>query len=125
MTTVVVDASIALKWLREEEGSEAARALLRDDLVAPPLLRLEVVNVAARRWRWAEEALMELVAQLDRLGLTFDEPPSTGIVRWTARGLTAYDASYVALAEARDCGLVTADVGTLEVARGLAIPLST
>jgi predicted nucleic acid-binding protein len=51
--TVIVDASVALKWVIEEEGSEAAAALLLDEpLAAPDLLVVECANalwVKARR----------------------------------------------------------------------------
>lgn len=123
MKSLVVDSSIVLKWLRDEEDSDQARALAHEYLVAPPLLQLEVINVAARKWRWQEEALLELVHQLERSGLTIDEPPLTGIARWTARGLTAYDASYVALAELHQCRLVTTDTEILELAADIATPL--
>lgn len=124
MTIFVIDSSIALKWLREEEGSKEAHALAREDLVAPPLLHLEVINVAARKWHWDEDALLELVCHLDRSGVTLDEPPSAGIARWAARGLTAYDGSYVALAELHECKLVTANTGILELATDIATPLT-
>lgn len=124
MTTFVVDSSIVLKWLREEEDSHEARALARERLLAPPLLYLEVLNVAAGKWRWREEALLELVQQLERSGLGFDEPSPAGVARWAARGLTAYDAAYVALAERHACRLVTADAGILELAVDIAIPLA-
>lgn len=125
MTTLVVDASIVLKWLRQEEGSAEAGALTRENLVAPPLLSLEVLNVAARKWQWPEEALLELVRQLGRSGVAFEEPPLAGIARWAARGLTAYDASYVALAESHECRLVTADTEILALAADVAVPLGT
>jgi predicted nucleic acid-binding protein len=123
LTTFVVDSSIILKWLREEDDSEQARALTRENLLAPPLLYLEVVNVAARKWQWQEQALLELVRQLERSGVVLDEPPPAAVARWAARGLTAYDASYVALAEAHECKLVTADSGILELATDVAAPL--
>lgn len=123
MTTIVVDSSIVLKWLGEEADSEKARALAEESLVAPPLLSLEVLNVAARKWQWDEEALLELVRELDRSGIAFDEPPLAGVARWSARGLTAYDASYVALAEAHECELVTVDTAILELAVDIARPL--
>lgn len=124
MTTFVVDSSIVLKWLRDEEGSEQARALAHENLIAPPLLHLEVINVAARKWRWHEEALLELVRQLERSGMVVDEPPLAGVARWAARGLSAYDASYVALAEVNECRLLTADAGILELAADVATPLT-
>src|ERR1700730_1492657 len=41
--TVIVDASVALKWVIEEEGSQAARTLLLDEpLAAPDLLIVEM-----------------------------------------------------------------------------------
>ena len=41
----VIDASIATKWIVEEEGSEAALALQDQDMIAPALLRIETANV--------------------------------------------------------------------------------
>ncbi len=75
---------------------------------APPLLLLEIVNVAGRRWHWEEAALVELVGALGEL-LELREPELDRVARWTARGLTAYDAAYVALAETEGIGLVTDD----------------
>ena len=44
--TVIVDASVALKWVIDEEGSEAAGALLLEEpLAAPDLLIVECGNV--------------------------------------------------------------------------------
>ena len=43
--TVIIDASVAFKWLAEEDGSDAAFALLdRYELYAPVLLMHEVAN---------------------------------------------------------------------------------
>jgi len=123
LTTFVVDASIVLKWLREEEDSKEARALSHERLLAPPLLCLEVINVAARKWGWQEEALVELARELERSGVVLEEPPPAAVARWAARGLTAYDASYVALAEVYECRLVTADEGILGLAVDIAMSL--
>jgi predicted nucleic acid-binding protein len=123
VTTFVVDASIVLHWFGDGRESSAARALAREELVAPPLLYLEVLNVAGRRWGWPEEALVELPRQLDRSGVTTEEPPLRAVAQWLARGLTASDASYVALAEERACPLVTDDLETLELAPEIARPL--
>ena len=44
--TVVVDASVALKWVIEEDGSHAAGVLLLEQpLAAPDLLIVECANV--------------------------------------------------------------------------------
>ena len=42
---------------------------------------------------------------------------------WVARGLTAYDAAYVALAEERDLALVTDDETIIELAPEISSPL--
>ncbi len=42
---------------------------------------------------------------------------------WVARGLTAYDAAYVALAEERDLALVTDDETIIELAPEISRPL--
>lgn len=117
MTEAVLDASVVLKWFRSagERNLVAARTLraafAAGELVvlAPPLLRLEIVNVAARRWHWTEHALVELADALGDLGLELREPGLDVVARWAARGLTAYDASYVALAETESVRLVTDD----------------
>lgn len=116
MIEYVLDASVVLKWFRGEgERRLAAARTLRatfesGELVvfAPPLLRLEIVNVAGRRWLWSETALVELADALGEL-LELREPELDRVARWTARGLTAYDAAYVALAETEGIGLVTDD----------------
>jgi predicted nucleic acid-binding protein len=132
VTEAVLDASVVLKWFRGEgERHLAAARSLRaafeaGELVvlAPTLLRLEIVNVAARRWGWGEEALVALAAALDELGFELTEPDLSRVARWAARGLTAYDAAYVALAEAEAARLITDDdfiVGTAaDIATALA-----
>lgn len=132
MTEAVLDASVVLKWFRGEgERNLAAARSLRvafeaGELVvlAPPLLRLEIVNVAGRRWRFGEEALVELAATLDELGFELREPELGHVARWTARGLTAYDAAYVALADAEAIRLVTDDDLILSVAPQVATALA-
>lgn len=132
MTEVVLDASVVLKWFRSDgEGHlDAARALRvafeagRLAVLAPPLLRLEIVNVAGRRWQWDESALVDLAVALDELGFEFEEPDLPSVASWTAHGLTAHDAAYVALAEARTTRLITDDDLVLTVAGEIATALT-
>jgi predicted nucleic acid-binding protein len=132
VTEAVLDASVVVKWFRSEgEGHvDPARALRRSfetgELVVftPSLLRLEIVNVAGRRWRWAEAALVDLAAALDDLGFESIDPDLVRVAHWTARGLTAYDAAYVAVAEAIGTRLVTDDDLIVEIAREIAQPLA-
>jgi predicted nucleic acid-binding protein len=128
---VVLDASVVLKWFRRkgEQHAEAAQALRAayegGELVVlvPSLLFLELINVAGRRWKLAEEQLLELAAALQELGFDLIEPELPAVARWTARGLTAYDAAYVAVAERAATTLVTDDELVLSTAPELAVAL--
>jgi predicted nucleic acid-binding protein len=130
---VVLDASVVLKWLHKEGevGSEEAQKL-RDEfeagdlkVVAPPLLWLEILNVAARRWRWGAVQLEELAAALPELGFELIDPKLSEVAEWAGRGLTAYDAAYVAAAEAAGLPLITDDAEICRIAAEAAEPLVT
>lgn len=129
MSQVVVDASVGLAWFRDEDASDAARALReshRDgaqQVVVPPIFPLELLNIVASRWHWPDGELRSLVQALEALELARGEPALDLTRYWTAAGLTAYDASYVALAEELGCALVTADEEILALAPGVARPL--
>lgn len=132
MTEVVLDASVVLKWFRAdgERHLNPARSLRATfeagqlAVAAPPLLRLEIVNVAGRRWKWGEDALVELAIALDGLGFEFEDPELARVASWTAQGLTAYDAAYVALAEARATPLITDDDFIVSLAGDVATALA-
>jgi predicted nucleic acid-binding protein len=125
---VVVDASVVLKWFRAERepAAERARALRAECeaggviAYAPPLLLLEVLNVAARRWKLDEDVLVEVAETLDRHGFERVDPDPVVVAGWAARGLTAYDAAYVAVAEQTGSTLVTADAEIVARAPGIA-----
>ncbi len=114
---VVVDASVALKWVIDEEGSDqAARLLDGRPLHAPALLLTEAANalwVIQRRGTidagGAEDALqqlraaplvmppsdIELIGEAFRIARLLDHP--------------VYDCVYLALAVERGAPVVTAD----------------
>jgi predicted nucleic acid-binding protein len=129
---LVLDASVVLKWFRSEgERHGAAARELRDQfeagemrVAAPPLLWLEVLNVAARRWKWSPGQLDALASSLLDLGFELIEPELEGVAEWAGRGLTAYDAAYVAVAEEAGISLVTDDAGICSIAHPIAEPLS-
>jgi predicted nucleic acid-binding protein len=111
----VIDASVAIKWVVAETGTEQALLLRRNRLFAPDLLVAECANilwkkvrrrelsdaeaiVAARLLQRADiglEPMRPLLEAAARLSLAFDHP--------------AYDCMYLALADAMSCQLVTAD----------------
>lgn len=53
---IVVDASVAVKWFIEEQGTEAAEAMLSgsEKLIAPALIRVEVAAAITRKVRLGE-----------------------------------------------------------------------
>jgi predicted nucleic acid-binding protein len=116
---VVIDSSMAFKWLdTSESGSDEAEWLLdahgRDEvaLVAPAHLPLEVANVMACR-RAPLERLLEVAADLaaaDLLIAPIDDELLTDALRIAhEEGLALYDAVFIALAARLDAELVTAD----------------
>ena len=127
----VLDASVVLKWFAASMESGAPNASrLRDEFesgeltpLAPTLLYLEILNVAGRRWGWSTEELSDLAAALDDLPFVMIEPPLAAVATWVSRGLTAYDAAYLAVAEASGAPLITHDVTILRAAPELVEPL--
>ena len=121
---LVVDTSVALKWVVEEEGSEAALALKGRDLAAPSLLRIEAAN--ALRTLAARRAIAPAAA-LDLLGLLQEAPmalvePDDALERRALEialdlGHPVYDCVYLALAERMERPLITADGRLLRAVR--------
>ena len=113
---IVVDASAVLDVvLRTAAASPIEERLFADGerLHAPHLIDLEVIQ-AIRRHRLrdeiTEERALHAVELLSVLPLRrHDHRPLADRVWALHRNLTAYDAAYVALAEALDAPLVTRD----------------
>ena len=130
---MVLDASVVLKWFGPHDEALVAQAgVLRrryeqGDLfvTVPSLLFLELLNVAGRRWGWGDAALLQLAEALQTLGFDVGEAELGTVAAWVAKGLTAYDAAYVALAEARYVSLISDDDQILEVAASIASPLAS
>ena len=120
----VVDASVALKWLIEEEGSDAAIRLRDANLAAPALMRIEAANVlrslAARQEIAASEAV-ELLGFLQTAPVSIVEHDDALERDALELALTlrhpVYDCVYLALAQRMKRVLVTADLRFLRVVR--------
>lgn len=121
MPALVVDASIALAWcLDDEHRDDADRALevvAVDGAVVPAVWPLEMANglrSAERRGRLAAADLPRLRLLLEALPIVIDRTDLAtaigGIVDLArAHDLSAYDASYVALALGHDLPMATSD----------------
>ncbi|KUO54840.1 MAG: PIN domain-containing protein [Sphingomonadales bacterium BRH_c42] len=133
--SLVLDASVAIAWLFEDEASEGLQQVLRkvatDGAIVPSLWRLEVANVlrnAVRRGRCNEDYVDQSLARLDRLPLAIDEETDSRAWGATldlarAEDLTLYDAAYLELAERRGRPLATCDAALAKAAarRGVEI----
>lgn len=122
---IVVDASAALAGLLNDGP---ARSLLAGEaLHAPHLIDSEVANALRRRVAAGQVDEPDAIQSLGvwrHLGLTRYGVASLLDRIWDLRhNLSAYDAGYVALAEALGCALVTADV-RLANAAGLRCPVT-
>jgi len=116
MRRLVIDASIAVKWVIEEAGtSEALLLRRRTRLVAPDLLTAECANILWKKVRrdeiTADEALVA-GRLLVRSGIDL-RPMSSLLEATTQLALrldhAAYDCLYLVLAEREKCPFVTAD----------------
>jgi predicted nucleic acid-binding protein len=112
---MIVDASVAFKWLVEEPDSNLALSWLRhDDLKAPAILLAEVGNAMAKRIRGRElkaDGAPERLAQLEDM-LTIVDGGAFAARALTVSlelGHSSYDCIYLALAEILDEQLLTAD----------------
>lgn len=126
---LVVDASVAYKWFFPEEDAEVAGSLLDRaergelELIAPEFLILELLNIIwkqLRRKAITVEQSERALAALPALEIRWEwDMPHLGAAYGLATqcGNTVYDALYLALAEAEDAVLLTADGGLCAQAR--------
>lgn len=117
---VVFDASVLIPVLlptTDDDDAARAEAALGDpdsDVIAPTLIDLEVLNAAARRRNVDADALVRIAGYLEELDVERIDPSLADVARWCAAGLSAYDATYAALAEELDALLLTADRALLD-----------
>ena len=119
MNEVVVDASVVVKWFVQEEWSEEAGALKEDyaagkvDLIAPSVMPFEVLNALRYSGAFNEYELIEAAEALEDFQITLygleGNYAKETVKLAMRRGITIYDASYIALAIVRRAVLWTAD----------------
>lgn len=113
---IVIDASVLANAIADD-GAHGKRARgelrLAGDLAAPDLIDVETVAVLRKRWlarTLTARRFSTAISDLERLEL--DRYPARPLMRRAyelRQNITAYDASYVALAELLHCELLTAD----------------
>ena len=128
---VCIDASVLIKLVVEEPGSDRVDRLWEEwflssiPILVPALVQYEVAGVLrdrARR-RQLSEALARsaLSAALNLEGLEVVNSVDMHLRAWELAlefGLSTYDATYLALAEIRNCDLWTADRRLYKSVRG-------
>src|SRR6266480_7110174 len=122
--SVVVDASLALKWVLSEADSNTAIALLQTwnidkiEIIAPALFTYEATNILYRQVvtnKLSYEEVSKLLTRLLSIGILLNfvqhREISIRAMELAHRfGLhAAYDAHYLALAEHEKCEYWTAD----------------
>lgn len=123
--TLIVDASVAVKWLLPEPGSSAATALREEDpdLIAPSLIAAEIGSAL---WRAAQSGAIkrpEAIGAIDSVLLWFQALIPLEDIRIRALTLAIdlrhpiYDCFYLALAERENAPLVTFDETMIAAAR--------
>jgi len=126
---LIVDASVAIKWLIEEPDSALADRLLdgAHDFLAPELIIAEVISAA-----WKQRRLGSIDdAQFDDIVIRIaDGPIDCRPLRPLASRAAAlardldhpiYDCLYLALAEVEKATMVTADRRLVAAVRGTAL----
>jgi predicted nucleic acid-binding protein len=122
MKRAVVDASVILKWylLDEVYGAQALTLLQQCtagelEILAPSLLTYELMNglvIAGRRARLNQDIISLSFSGFMSLGIRFYEASSFAdkVLQYCLLyGRSAYDSSYLALAEKEGADLITAD----------------
>lgn len=127
--SVVIDASLALSWLFEDEQTPLIMNLLQQvsgtGAVVPSLWRLEIGNalqIAIKRRRINPAYRDAMIQKLVHLPIATD--PDTNEYAWTTtlhlaevHQLTVYDASYLELTLRRGLPLATCDADLAAAAK--------
>ena len=121
MNAFVLDCSIAVSWLFDDEATPKTDALLQrletDEGLVPGLWRLELGNVLAqaeRRKRIVPAQIAMFLRLVERLPIVVDEETDIRALEQILalarpEGLTTYDAAYLELAMRRGAELATLD----------------
>ena len=134
MSAFVLDASVAITWLLDDEenplASAARRRIVDGGAFVPQVWHLVVRNallVAERRRRISADGATARLRSLNELPIYTDVNPDLEAVCDLARGhyLAIYDAVYLELAIRRNEALATLDAALVRAATAAGLPLVT
>jgi predicted nucleic acid-binding protein len=112
---IVVDASVALKWVLDEPGSDVAAALRGQELVAPALWLAQAANALWRKACAGEITSVEANVRLSELRkapvatLSIEPYLDQALELAVEMGHPVYDCIYLALALHHRTHVLTAD----------------
>ena len=132
MSDVVVDASVALKWVLQETDSDRATMLLdtwineSKQMIAPALFTYEITNIIYRKVGMGQLTFDEATLGLRKLfigvNLRFSEYEDISMqamkIAHQFHLPASYDAHYLALAEQQNCEYWTADTRLWNTVKG-------
>jgi predicted nucleic acid-binding protein len=113
--TIVIDASVALKWVLDEPGSDAAAALRDEELIAPTLWFVEAANAFWRNTGLGQLSRDEAAERLAELmnapvaSVAVETDLAAGLDLAMSIGHPIYNCLYLALAIRHQTYVVTAD----------------
>lgn len=119
MSSYVVDASVVVKWIVGEAGSDQALRLRRHQLSAPDLLISECANIVWKKVRLGElsdteaSVAIRLLIRVDIELVPARRLAPRAVQLACLLDHSAYDCMYLALAEVAERPFVTADTRLL------------
>ena len=125
---VVIDASVSASWFLQDEFNQKADELLKEvihgriDLFQPLLWKYEIINVlrtASLQKRIARDKAMLAVSTINSIKVEYIVPGNEDMINLMRiadeNSLTAYDASYLHVAEMTSGELFTSDKDLLKL----------
>lgn len=127
MNSIVIDASVALKWfLKNEKDRDKAKLLLKQfadgkiKFIVPTLWLYEIANVF--KSNIAQKMMSKITAKrylkkikdLDIVSVDFDSVVDAALNLSVKLGISVYDAAYIALSKSQNLPFYTADQKLLD-----------
>ncbi len=130
MTQIILDASVAVKWLSQEPLTEKAFELYSEfdkgaiKMIVPELFFLELGNFCVGKFKKDSSSWDIMTKQLEEIAeLPFEkrsdfELHDVAVSNACIYGISAYDGVYLSLAEMYNAPLITVDEALLKACQG-------